>query len=207
VFLVASLESDRAAEVLLECEGGCGHLESSKQEGQNASDRTAGGIGTDSFGESVRRPSPSTYSNRMRTADGMARRLDIQPEVDGSLTGGGSDSPQSERIFAATGKAPALDTGRAVPKVFRKSARVTSATTPETCVDDGIANTLNNFDVGDVRTTHAILGGVGEDDPLLPLGLDSHRYRCCGNGVVAPVAEWIGRRIVEADRRWREEDK
>lgn len=32
-------------------------------------------------------------------------------------------------------------------------------------------------------------------DPLLPLGLDSHRYRCCGNGVVADVAEWIGQRI------------
>jgi DNA (cytosine-5)-methyltransferase 1 len=26
---------------------------------------------------------------------------------------------------------------------------------------------------------------------------DSHRYRMCGNGVVAPVAEWIGRRIME----------
>lgn len=33
------------------------------------------------------------------------------------------------------------------------------------------------------------------DDPLLPLGLDSHRYRCCGNGVVADVAEWIGLRL------------
>ena len=30
---------------------------------------------------------------------------------------------------------------------------------------------------------------------LDPLGLDSHRYRCCGNGVVAPVAEWIGMRL------------
>ena len=28
---------------------------------------------------------------------------------------------------------------------------------------------------------------------------DSHRYRMCGNGVVANVAEWIGRRLVEAD--------
>ena len=27
---------------------------------------------------------------------------------------------------------------------------------------------------------------------------DSHRYRMCGNGVVSPVAEWIGRRIVAA---------
>jgi site-specific DNA-cytosine methylase len=36
------------------------------------------------------------------------------------------------------------------------------------------------------------------DDPLLPLGLDSHRYRTCGNGVVAPVAEWLGARLAEA---------
>jgi DNA (cytosine-5)-methyltransferase 1 len=28
---------------------------------------------------------------------------------------------------------------------------------------------------------------------------DSHRYRMCGNGVVANVAEWIGRRIVDVD--------
>jgi DNA-cytosine methyltransferase len=48
-------------------------------------------------------------------------------------------------------------------------------------------------------------GGTEDEDDLLPVGLDSHRYRCCGNGVVAPVAEWIGRRIVEVDRRWREE--
>jgi len=35
-------------------------------------------------------------------------------------------------------------------------------------------------------------------DPLLPDGLDSHRYRCCGNGVVAPVTEWIGQRLADA---------
>ena len=51
------------------------------------------------------------------------------------------------------------------------------------------------------------VGGTQDEDDLLPVGLDSHRYRCCGNGVVAPVAEWIGRRIVEVDRRWREEGK
>ena len=41
------------------------------------------------------------------------------------------------------------------------------------------------------------------EDPALPLGLDSHRYRCCGNGVVANVAEWIGHRIMAADEEWR----
>jgi site-specific DNA-cytosine methylase len=37
---------------------------------------------------------------------------------------------------------------------------------------------------------------------LDPLGLDSHRYRCCGNGVATPVAEWLGwrlRRYLEGD--------
>ena len=93
------------------------------------------------------------------------------------------------------------------PAVFRKSARAQSADHSETWIDDGIANTLNSFDTGDVRTTHAVIGGGISDDDLLPLGIDSHRYRCCGNGVAAPVAEWIGRRIVEVDRRWREEGR
>jgi len=28
---------------------------------------------------------------------------------------------------------------------------------------------------------------------------DAHRYRLCGNGVVAPVVEWLGHRLVEVD--------
>lgn len=31
------------------------------------------------------------------------------------------------------------------------------------------------------------------------IGSDSARYRMCGNGVVAPVAEWIGRRIINSN--------
>lgn len=42
----------------------------------------------------------------------------------------------------------------AVP--FRKSRRAQSAEDHETWVADGTANTLNGFDTGDVRTTHAI---------------------------------------------------
>lgn len=36
---------------------------------------------------------------------------------------------------------------------------------------------------------------VEEVTELLPLGLDSHRYRVIGNGVAAPVATWIGQRL------------
>ena len=45
------------------------------------------------------------------------------------------------------------------------------------------------------NTDYTVQTPVGDDDPLLPLGLDSHRYRCCGNGVVANVAEWLGHRF------------
>jgi site-specific DNA-cytosine methylase len=82
--------------------------------------------------------------------------------------------------------------------VYTKSRRAQTDTDDETWVEGEVMPTLNSFDVGDVRTTAAILGAQPADDPLLPLGLDSHRYRCCGNGVVAPVAEWIGLRLREA---------
>lgn len=132
--------------------------------------------------------------------------------------------------------------------VYRKSARVSGPGTPETWVDDGIANTLNSFDVGDVRTTHAVIGfshtqgldhqATEERTPTLrkngggmavghaatvrrltPLECerlmgfpdgwtdipwngkdhapDSRRYAACGNGVVSPVAYWIGARLAE----------
>ena len=98
---------------------------------------------------------------------------------------------------------------------YRKSARVNAAPdSPETWVDDGLANTLNGFDTGDVRTTHAIVepaAGVRRLTPVecerlmgwpdnwtAPPGVnapDGRRYAACGDGVVAPVAEWIGRRL------------
>ena len=45
------------------------------------------------------------------------------------------------------------------------------------------------------KVPHSLTAAPSGDDPLLPLGLDSHRYRCCGNGVVSDVAEWIGLRL------------
>jgi site-specific DNA-cytosine methylase len=39
---------------------------------------------------------------------------------------------------------------------YRKSKRAQTASDDETWVDDGLANTLNGFDTGDTRTTHAV---------------------------------------------------
>ena len=116
-----------------------------------------------------------------------------------------------------------------VPLAFVKRGRAQSDQDDESWGEGDVMPTLNAFDVGDARTTAAILepgtsydglnqklergdhrsirigrdssdfvvppGQGVEDDPLLPLGLDSHRYRCCGNGVVSSVSEWVGLRL------------
>jgi DNA (cytosine-5)-methyltransferase 1 len=46
--------------------------------------------------------------------------------------------------------------GGVIQQAFRKGRRAQSKDDFETWVDDGKANTLNTFDLGDVRTTHAI---------------------------------------------------
>ena len=47
-------------------------------------------------------------------------------------------------------------------------------------------------DAGRVRAPDGLAGRV---DAYLPAGLDSARYRCCGNGVVSDVAFWLGERL------------
>ena len=96
---------------------------------------------------------------------------------------------------------------------FRKSARVSTADSAETWVDDGLANTLNAFDVGDVRTTHAIVEtasyGVRRLTPVEcerlqafpdgwtePAGSDSARYKAMGNAVTVNVVQWVLSRMI-----------
>jgi site-specific DNA-cytosine methylase len=43
---------------------------------------------------------------------------------------------------------------------YRKSKRASSTTDDETWVEANASNTLNNFDLGDTRTTHAVVQGV-----------------------------------------------
>lgn len=289
VFIVASLESDRAAEVLLECEGCERHPAPRWTQRQGVAGGAPDGSGiasaiTRRFSKGVNSTideplivSSSPNSDGVRAVDGLARRLDNQSGVEDPQRVGNFEMYD----FPADSVAPSMNALRArdlmayqtrvdekngnfslseaevanslsalwpgdtshrsmtLVQAYRKSARAQTNEDSETWVEGDVANTLNSFDVGDVRTTHAIvgmsydgfnqkvepdgahrtlrigrdssdfviaLGGV-DDDNLLPVGLDSHRYRCCGNGVVAPVAEWIGRRIVEVDRRWREEGK
>jgi DNA (cytosine-5)-methyltransferase 1 len=103
-------------------------------------------------------------------------------------------------------------TGVVVHQAFRKSKRAASDTDDETWVEDGGANTLNVFDVGDTRTTHAIVEpptyGVRRLTPVEcerlqsfpdgwtePSGSDSARYKAMGNAVTVNVVRWILSRL------------
>jgi site-specific DNA-cytosine methylase len=198
VFLVASLESDRASEVLLECEGCERHPSPRWTQRQGAASGAPDGSGI--AGTLTRRFFKGVNSNideplivsspvdpsGVRAADGLARRMDSQQRV---------EDPQRVGCFELYD----FPEDSVSQSLNAKRAR------------DSIAYTLTAPTGGGRRDkiplTYAILGGTQDEDALLPVGLDSHRYRCCGNGVVAPVAEWVGRRIVEVDRRWREEGK
>ena len=93
--------------------------------------------------------------------------------------------PDADGVRAPDGLAGRLDGGEVV------------ATTEddETWRTDAVSPTLNAFDVGDTRATTLVAGTVGPSPD--PDGLDSNRYRVVGNGVVAPVAEWLGLRLAD----------
>ena len=57
-----------------------------------------------------------------------------------------------------------------VPTPFRKSKRAQSTTDDESWVADGKANTLNNFDLGDTRTTHAVVEPVAIQGTIIGRG-------------------------------------
>jgi DNA (cytosine-5)-methyltransferase 1 len=136
------------------------------------------------------------------------------------------DSPPSRAegrdvaLTAAGGAEGAVGEGVAT---FRKSRRAQTSDDDETWVPDITANTLNNFDLGDTRTTHAVCVGMGarrltvtECERLqgFPDGWtlipwrgkaasecpDSPRVHTLGNSMAVPCMAWLGRRI-EAERR------
>jgi DNA (cytosine-5)-methyltransferase 1 len=209
VFLVGSLESDRAGEVLLECEGCERHPSPRWTQRQGVASGSPDGSG---IARTVRASlakrgergdgsddlivSQAPDSDRVRAADGLDRRLDNQQGVARKSSFGHYEITED----AGTLKSSGGDIGGgsenlilSFPSRFGSNANVTESQAQSMAHSAGAPAVLLDS-----------VGGTTDEDDLLPVGLDSHRYRCCGNGVVAPVAEWIGRRIVEADRRWRE---
>jgi DNA-cytosine methyltransferase len=127
---------------------------------------------------------PPSHPDGVRAPDGLAGRAHDRGGVAATLNSGGNQGGFR------------TEPGEHLVAHYRKSTRAASSEHDETWVPDDVTNTLNGFDVGDARAVELVTGHGGmTEDPLLPLGLDSHRYRCCGNGVVADVAEWLGWRL------------
>jgi len=66
----------------------------------------------------------------------------------------------SNRSSAGGGLGTDFDCAGGVQPVYRKSKRACSTTDNETWVPADASNTLNNFDLGDTRTTHAVVQPV-----------------------------------------------
>jgi DNA (cytosine-5)-methyltransferase 1 len=256
--------AQRAAEVLVECEGGCGHIAAGGSARQDASRIVAAGVGnsgndiaatvTAKWSKGSGGPSgdetqnlavgSATDTRGNGTVDGVARRVDnrgILGQTNDGFVRPETEMTDSRRVgnfelwdFPPDAINPTLNARRArdqiayteqpvlsFPSRFGSNANVTedqaqsfahNAGAPAVLVGspydglnqklhgDGAHRTLrigrdsSDFVVAEPNTV--------DNDAMLPVGLDGHRYRCCGNGVVAPVAEWIGRRIVAVDAKY-----
>lgn len=128
--------------------------------------------------DAVRRAErPSPDADRVRATDGLAGRLDdhgLAATLNSGGNNGGFRTEPGEHLVTA----------------FAQNQRGELRTS-----DTAFQLTTGGGKPGEGYS--AVYGGPSgvSDDPLLPLGLDSHRYRCCGNGVVSDVAEWIGYRL------------
>ncbi|MCI0347243.1 MAG: DNA (cytosine-5-)-methyltransferase [Chloroflexi bacterium] len=123
---------------------------------------------------------------RVREADGLAGRLDDRPPLVAD------NEAQAGHLIAVAGRGGQGDT---VPIVaFRKARKARSPEDDERWEPADFTDTISPMTMD---STAIVDRRVAEDPELLPVGIDTHRYRLTGNGVVSPVAEWIGRRLAE----------
>ena len=164
------------------------------------------------FGSAQRR-------RRLFVVAGFDRRLDPDRPLllaEGRTRDGhpGALDASRPRTASRTGQRAEADGQR----VFVKARRAATVVDYETWVADGPAPTLNVFDATAGHATVLVVTPTGVrrltprewerlngwPDDWTRYGHDGRtirdgvRYRMVGNGVVGPVAEWIGRRLLEA---------
>lgn len=202
VFLIghSSGDSRRAGEVLFEPESLSGNHSESKQAGKSIAEGTITGTVSSKWAKGSGGPAgdecynlvPVLYQNNQTDA-----RLKEEPHTSQTVLA---------RWGTGGGNAPI------VQHTYRKSRRAQSTEDFETWVPDKVTNTLNCFDVGDVRSTDIVVNRtrvrrltVTECERLqgFPDGWtdvrnntpDSPRYKAIGNSMAVPVMSWIGNRI------------
>ena len=178
VFVVAhsSGDSRRAAEVLFEPESLRGNPPKSRAEGKETSYSFAAGLGIGSAkvtGTLCALDGPNGVSDQYAheaklivMADGQSNAAistnEIAPTLNSSV-----ENPiiaynqviteTSHFVLASGGQRNDPHTETMIPVTFRKSRRAQSTEDFETWVSDDVTNTLNCFDVGDVRSTDLVV--------------------------------------------------
>ena len=234
VFVVASLGGrDAAASVLLKPESVCWNPAPRRKKGQaTAADAGAGVEAGGILWSASDQPNAERYVDKAGTLNcNQGQRGGyicpvkshwegghVHPTLNQSAKGSGGVGSSNQELFSQGGAY--LVPGQPVP--FRKSKRAQSTTDDESWVEADASNTLNNFDLGDTRTTHAVvmpmavrrltpvecerLQGFPDNWSQIPWKgkpadqcPDGPRYKCAGNSMAVPVMRWIGEQIARVE--------
>ena len=158
IFVVAhsSGDSRRAAEVLFEPESLRGNPTKSRASGQAATGGTASSVDSNGIQRTVGTLCADTHPGAYSGQDAYSGRLipvmyDHHPN-DSRVSGPVDVSPTvAARWGTGGGNTPLIQ------QTFRKSRRAQSTEDFETWVSDDVTNTLNCFDVGDIRSTDLVV--------------------------------------------------
>jgi DNA (cytosine-5)-methyltransferase 1 len=175
VFVVACLGDWRAAaEVLSLREGLRGYLETGNKKRKATSSDVGASVEAGGLQRTVGTLCADTHPEAYSGQDAYTGRLIPQPKpvvIDRAAFNQGQNAQYEPHI----GESEVMDSlvargPHAVGVPFRKSKRACSTTDNETWVPADATNTLNNFDLGDTRTTHAVV------QPAIPIHDQATRH-------------------------------
>jgi DNA (cytosine-5)-methyltransferase 1 len=138
IFVVGSARIGGAEKILSLAEGVRGNIEACESKGKKIASHSSGSSGGEGKGR-----------------DGFESIV-----IDRAAFNQGENALYPPRIMEAD-EVPTLVAKGPHAIAFRKSRRAQNVNDDETWVNDGIANTLNGFDLGDTRTTHAVVAIQG----------------------------------------------
>jgi DNA (cytosine-5)-methyltransferase 1 len=156
VFVVGYLgDWQRAAAVLFERESVRRDTAPSREKGQEVAGTFKARANSGGWGQDVDLAAGGYMQVAQRLTTGVGKRYDAESETLPVTFGAQMSVPQTDVDLVQTLQAK-NPMAVAQPVHYRKSRRAQSTTDHETWVEDDATNTLNCFDVGDVRATDVV---------------------------------------------------
>lgn len=146
-----------AAEILFERKSLSGDIASSDEAGEGITSNAGASVDASGLQRTVGTLCADTHHGAYSGQDAYTGRL-VPTVLDRAAFNQGQNE-QYEPLIEQTETCPTIVSRgpHAVQMPFRKAKRATSKTDNETWVMADSSNTLNNFDSGDTRTTHAVV--------------------------------------------------